>query len=197
MQNTLQNILQLIRESGEDAIVNNPAIPNDSNNAVMGEAAHAVLDTMQDSLASGNVQGLMGLFQQNNPQAIMTNPISQQMQNGFIDRVADKFGISRQTAMTIAAVVIPLILRTLVKRTQSNDPNDSGFDIGDLITNLTGGASQRSGGLDIGQLISQFTGGQQQNDGYDIGDLVRQISGGAGQPQSRGVLDDLIRGFFR
>ncbi len=200
MQNMLQNILQLIRESGEDVVVNNPAIPEESNNAVMGEAAYAVAGTLQDALANGNVADIIGLFQQSSPQNVMSNPLSQQMQNGFIDRIADKVGINRQTAMTIASVLIPLILRTLVKRTQSNDPNDNGFDIGDLIGSLTGGRQQGGGGLDIGQLIGQFTGGGQQPEqsgGLDIGDLIRQVSGAASRSDNRSGLDDLIKGFFR
>jgi uncharacterized protein YidB (DUF937 family) len=199
----LENILQMVREFGENEVVNNPAVPNEHNNAVMSEASMAVAGTLQQALANGNVNDIMSLFNQgDNGSDVMANPISQQMQNGFIDNITSKLGIDGNTASGLAGSLLPMIMNTLVKRTNSQAPEDSGFNLNSLIGSLTGGGGQGGGGLDIGGLINQFTGGgggstnQNGGGGFDIGDIINQVSGGAKQDQGGGGLANIIQGFF-
>lgn len=194
----LENILQMVREYGETEVVNNPAVPNEHNNAVMSEASLAVAGTLQQALANGNMQDLMGLFQQGQEPDVMANPLGQQMNSGFIESITSKLGIDSKTATGIASSLIPLVISTLVKRTNSDAPEDSGFNISSLIGSLTNGG-QGGGGLDIGGIISQFTGGgqgQQGGGGFDLNDIIEKVSGGAKQQQGGGGLADMIQGFF-
>ena len=186
----LENILQMVKDFGENEVVNNPAVPNEHNNAVMSEASMAVAGSLQQALANGNVTDLMNLFNQGGgEQDVMANPISQQMQSGFIDNITSKLGIDGNTANGLAGSLLPMIMNTLVKRTNSQAPEDSGFNISSLIGSLTGGGGQGGGGgLDIGGLINQFTGGGGQSGGgqgggggLDIGGLINQFTGGGGQ----------------
>jgi len=51
---------------------------------------------------------------------------------------------------------------------QTNDPNNSNFNIQNIIGSLTGGGGQQAaggGGLDIQGILSQFTGGGAANAG--------------------------------
>lgn len=188
----LEQIMQLIRDAGEQEVVQNSEVPNEHNNAVMGEAAQAVAGTLQGALANGNLQEIMSMFDGDDDQVLAANPLSQQMQGSFADSVTQKLGLNKQTAMKIGAVLIPIVISQMVKRTRSQHSNDSAFNIGDLIGSLTGG---RSGGLDIGSLVQQFTGGGQQQHG-GLTDVIAQLTGGARQQQQSGGLSDLITNFF-
>lgn len=192
----LDQLLQMVKEYGENEVVQNPAVPNEQNNAVMSEASYAVAGTLQQAIANGNVQELMGLFQQEDN--VMSNPLAQQAQGSFVENITSKLGIDGNTAKGIAASLLPMIMQTLVKRTNSAAPEDSGFNISSLIGSLTGDGQQ--GGLDIGNIISQFTGGGNSGGGgLDLNNIINQVKGNnEQQPGNSGAggLMDMIQGFF-
>lgn len=193
----LDNLLQLVKDFGENEVVNNPAIPNEHNNAVMGEAGMAVATTLQQALANGNVQEVLAMFQQGDAD-VMNSPLAQQAQGSFLDNITSKLGIDKGAAAGVASSLLPMIMNTLVKRTNSQAPEDSGFDLSSLIGSLTGaGQPGGQGGLDIGGLINQFTGqgGQGGSGGFDLNNIINQVKGGDNQGGGAG-LGDLIQGFF-
>ncbi|MCU0334597.1 MAG: hypothetical protein MUF62_06045 [Chitinophagaceae bacterium] len=193
----LDNLLQLVKDFGENEVVNNPAIPNEHNNAVMSEAGMAVAGTLQQALASGNVQEVLAMFQQGDAD-VMSNPLAQQAQGSFMDSITSKLGIDKGAAAGVAGSLLPMIMNALVKRTNSQAPEDSGFDLSSLIGSLTGGGQPGGqGGLDIGGLINQFTGqgGQGGAGGFDLNNIINQVKGGGNQGGGGG-LGDLIQGFF-
>lgn len=63
------------------------------------------------------------------------------------------------------------VLQGLVHKT--NDPNDSSFDMQNILSTVTGG----NGGFDIGGLINQFSGGSNQQSGGGILDTVKGLFG--------------------
>jgi hypothetical protein len=186
----LENILQMIREFGQQQVVENPDIPNENNNAVMAEASRAVTGTLQQQVTSGNTGGLMDLFRNNDPQEIMKSPVAQNMQSGFIENITSKLGINKNVAAGLAASFIPMILGKLVNRTNSNAPEDSGFNLNDLVKSFTGG----SGGHGFGNLVNQFTGNQ--NGGNNPGNLAANTGNVSGEQEQQGGLNNLINDFF-
>jgi hypothetical protein len=186
----LDNILQMIREFGQQQVVENPEIPNENNNAVMAEASRAVTGTLQQQVASGNAGNIMDLFRNNDPQEIMRSPVAQEMQTGFMDNITRKLGINKNVAAGLAASFIPMILSKLVHRTNSNDPADNGFNLNDLVKSLTGG----SGGHGFGNLVNQFTGNQ--NGGINPGNLATNAGETGGDQGQQGGLNNLINDFF-
>ena len=80
---------------------------------------------------------------------------------GLAQVCRNKFGLEQGAASGIASSLIPTVLQSLVHKT--NDPNDSSFNIQNLIGSLVGGGGQQQpaggGGLDIQNILSQFTGG--------------------------------------
>lgn len=189
----LDQLLQMVKEYGENEVVNNPAVPNEHNNAVMSEASYAVAGTFQQAIANGNVQDVMSLFQQEDQ--VMNNPLAQQAHGSFVDSITSKLGIDSGTAKGIAASLLPMIMQTLVKRTNSQAPEDSGFNISSLIGSLTGGG-QPGGGSDIGNIISQFT-GNGNSGGFDLNNIINQVKGNnEQQPGNSAGLMDMIQGFF-
>jgi hypothetical protein len=195
----LENLFQLIKDYGQEEVVNNPDIPNEHNEAVMAEASHAVAGTLQQALAQGNMQEVMSLFNSNSSAQIMSSPVAQNMQAGFMDNITNKLGINKNVAIGLAATLIPMVISKMVKRTRSTAETDNGFDLGNLISSLTGGQRSGGGGFDIGSLVSQFTGGGPSNGagGFDLGDIISQVTSGANQQQSAGGLSSIISNFFR
>jgi hypothetical protein len=211
----LESLIGLVKEYGQQQVVENPEVPNEYNESVMAEASYAVAGQLQQALANGQVQDVASLFDNDDDDAIMSNPLAQNMQSGFVDNITSKLGINKNVAIGLAGTLLPLVISQFVKRTRSTAPQDSGFDLGGLIGSLTGGGGN-AGGLNIGSLISQFTGGGgQQQGGLDIGGLINQFTGG-GQPggqggfdmgnllnqlqngarENQGGLSDMIKGFF-
>jgi hypothetical protein len=186
----LENILQMIREFGQQQVVENPDIPNENNNAVMAEASRAVTGTLQQQVASGNTGSIMELFRHNDPQEIMRSPLAQNMQSGFLENITSKLGINKNVAAGLAASFIPMILSKLVNRTNSNDPADNGFNLNDLVKSFSG----VSGGHGFGNLVNQFTGNQ--NGGSNPGNLAANKLDVSGVQEQQGGLSNLINDFF-
>ena len=75
----LENLFNLIKEAGQEQVVENPDIPNEHNDAVLAEASHAVAGTMQDALANGQGEEIQKMFESNSSAQIMSNPVAQNM----------------------------------------------------------------------------------------------------------------------
>ena len=165
----LENLFNLIKEYGKEQVVDNPDIPNEQNEAVMAEASHAVAGTLQSELANGNMGDVMKMFGSQSSSQIMSNPVAQNMQLGFMENITNKLGIDKNVARGLAATLIPMVISKLVKRTNSTAEADSGFNLNSLIGGLTGGG----GGMDFSNLLRQFTGGSNDNSGgFDLNNIA-------------------------
>lgn len=203
----LENLLNLIKEHSTDAVINNPAIPNEKNDAVIADATHSVADGLQGVLAGGGLQSVLSLFSNNNNSrgnGLLSNPIVSNIISSFTNKLTNNHGIAADQAGGIASSLIPSVLNSLINRT--NDPNNSSFNIGSIISSLTGGGNSQtnSGGFDIGSLVSKFAGGglDANNDGHvDLDDLISKVTGGAKQQQAQssagGGLMDIISGLMK
>lgn len=188
----LDQLVQLVRDSAQETVVANPAIPNEQNDAVIGEASHSIASGLQEALASGNVKDVMGLFNSNG-QVDSSNPVVNNIAGNLIGSLKEKFNLNGSTAAAIAGSLIPSVLGSLVKKT--NDPADNGFSLDGIFSSLTGGSTQ---GLNLGGLLGKFAGGlDKDGDGdVDLQDMVGMISNGAKQQQGSGGLGGLLGGIF-
>ncbi len=156
----LENLLDLIKQNAGSAIISNPAIPNEHNDAAVSMAGSSIMDGLKNMIASGNTQDVVSLFNHQGGD-IANTPAAQQISGGFIQNLMGKFGLGEGAASGIAASLIPMVLQKLVHKT--NDTNDNSFDIQGIIGSLVGGGGQQQaaaggGGLDIQGILSQFTG---------------------------------------
>ena len=176
----LENLLDLIKQNAGDAIVNNPAIPNEHNEAAIAEAGSSITDGLKKMIADGNVSDVAALFNHQGGD-IANTPAAQQISGGFVQNLMGKFGLGEGAASGIAASLIPMVLQKLVHKT--NDPNDSSFNIQSIIGGLVGGggaqqpAAAGAGGLDIQGILSQFTGGGNAGGGGGIMDTLKGLMG--------------------
>ncbi len=211
-----EQISALVKEYGEDAVVNNPAIPNEENNAVLAEATNTITGGMQNMLAGGGLQDIISLFtgggtaDKNTTQAgggiagLLKNPLVTMMVGHLIGKLTRKFNMSHSQASQVSNDLIPNVLNGLITRTRSADPSDKAYDLNDLIGTLTGGkVATAGGGFNFQGLLNQLTGGNTGggNGGLNIQDIISQVTEGAQQNQeqqakSGGGLHDLIKSFF-
>lgn len=212
----LEQISELVKQYGQETVINNPDVPNQENNAVLAEATNTITGGMQNMLAGGGLQDIISMFtgggnnNQSNTQSggiggLLKNPVVSMMVGHLISKLVGKFNMSPAQASNISNNLIPNVLSGLVNKTRSNDPANDAFDLNDLIGSLTGGntATSGSGGFNFQDLVSQFTGGGGNGNGggFDLQDIISQVTKGAQQNQEQqakggGGITDLIKGFF-
>lgn len=143
----LENLKQLVTESAQDAIVNNSEVPNEHNEAAIQAASGSIFDTLKDQLSSGNIGSLVDAFKGGN---VANSDVAQQATSSFTDKLAG-LGINAESAKNIASSLIPGILDKFVSKT--NDPNDSSFDIKDVLSKISG----PDGKFQLSDLTDLFT----------------------------------------
>jgi hypothetical protein len=151
----LENLINLIREQAGDAVINNSAIPNEQNEAVIAQAGQSVTGGLQSLISQGNIQQLLSLFQGNSA-SVQNHPAVQNMSTGFIGQLMEKFGLNQSAAAGVASGLIPNVLQSLVQKT--NDPSDSSFTLDGIVSHLGG-----SGGIQ--GLLGGLTGQQTESTG--------------------------------
>jgi uncharacterized protein YidB (DUF937 family) len=142
----LDNLINLVKEHAGDAIVKNDAIPNEHNEAAIITTANSILDTLKSQATSGNLGGIMEMFKNNGT----SNSLSSSISNNVIGEFTKKFGMDSAPASSIASSLIPKVMESFTKKT--NDPNDSSFNLQDVVKNIGGDAGGMLGGL--GKLLN-------------------------------------------
>ena len=209
----LDKLFDLVKGFAGDAVVNNPDVPNEHNDAVVAEATNTVAGGLQNMVAGGGLQNIISMFsgggqQQQGGSGILNNPIVNMMIGHFASKLMSKFGLGTSQASSVANSLIPNVISSLINKT--NDPNNSSFTLDNLLHTLTGGQStqvaqdqQNSGntGFSFQNLIGQFTGGDQQSGGGGgLMNIISQVTSGAQnaqQTQGGGGLMNIIQGFLK
>lgn len=138
------NLLSLVKEHAGDAIVNNPAIPNEKNDEAIDTTTNSIVDTLKSQITSGNISSITDLFKGGNVNA---SSVSASVQNNVVSELMKKFGVDNVQATGIAQKIIPTVMEKLVKKT--NDPNDKSFDLNGIMSSL--------GGADAAGMLGKIT----------------------------------------
>lgn len=182
----LQQLTDLVKENAGSFIDNNSDIPADKKEEVFQVAGASLADGLKSVLSHGGVADVMKLFSGNAD--VSQNPVTQTASQSFTDRLSSQLGVNASQAGGLAASIIPMILGKLVNKT--NDPNDKGFDLQDMLNQFSGG---KTAGLDVGGLLNKFKAGlDKDGDGdVDLNDLTNMFGG------SGGGLGDKLKGLFK
>jgi hypothetical protein len=160
----LDQLLKLVEQNAGEAIVNNKAIPNQFNNAAVKEVASNIFNGLQGQVAQGNMQQVVSMFKGQNVSSLSNNPMVSNMITQVAGNFAQKFGVSPQVAQSIAANLLPQVMNQFVNKT--NDPNDSDFDLQNMMRSFSGNQ-----GLDVGDILGKATGGKSGGIGDVLGNL--------------------------
>lgn len=184
----LEQLLNLVRDNAQDAVVNNQAIPNEQNDAVIGEATHSITDGLQQALAGGGFKNVLQLLggQAGNAES---HPVVNDISNNFMNSLMSKFGMDGSQAQSVAGSLIPTVMNKLIHKT--NDAGDSSFDLQGIFNSLTGG---KTSGLNLSSMLSSFGSGlDKDGDGdVDMQDVMGMLGGG----QQGGGLGGMLKGFM-
>lgn len=172
-------LTELVKQYGGDAVVNNANVPNEHNEAVMEEANGSILNGLKEMVASGNVGDLAGMLSGKTP-IDMNNPVVSELAGKVTGNLGEKFGLSQEAAGSVAGGLIPQVLSGLVNKAQ--DPNQPGFNVQDIIASISNG--QGGGLMDMVTKYGGMVGLDQDGDGQvgmsDAVAAVTKKSGGLG-----------------
>jgi len=136
----LENLLNLVKEHAGEAIINNPAIPNEHNDAAINTTAEGIMDHLKNLVSNGGVENIMGLFS-GGSNAI--NGEVSKMGGNIATNLMNKFGIDSSQASGIVNMLLPQVINSLISKT--NNPNDNSFDVQSIIGSLMGGGESLGG----------------------------------------------------
>lgn len=193
----LAQIMELVQQQAGSAIVQNPAVPNDKNDATTMVAGESLQNGLQQLLSGGGVKQIMDLFSGKTPVS-NDNPAVQQISGNVVSDLMNKVGLSGDQAGNVASSLVPNALQDLIQKVK--DPNNSQFQIQDIFNQLSGGATQ---GLNLQGLLQKFQNGlDQDGDGdTDFQDLIAAFSSKSNNTNSTnsssgGGLMDSLKGLF-
>ena len=204
-----EQLLKMVTDQGQEAVVQNPDVPNEHNEAVLHETTNSITSTLQGLLGGGgnSAAQVLNLFSPQNANSNLSgHPVSQAISGNLVSTLMSKFGIGGDKAGGIASMLIPIVLNKLVGGANNNAAaGGGGLNIANIFNSLSGG---NTSGLNIGNLVSQFGGNalDKNHDGkVDLADLVAAFSG-AGQQQAQqpqqpqqggGGIMDALTGLFK
>jgi hypothetical protein len=200
----LDKLIQMITQQGQNDVVNNPAIPNEYNNKIIGEAGSSIFSVLQSVLAGGGLKQILRLFSGrnrgigggNNLSDMMNNPVVQNIIESFSGRLTQQYNLSPETAQSVGTSLIPQVLNQFAQKV--SDPSDASIDMNGVIQSLTGGQAT---GTDFNQLANKLSAsGDTDGDGdVDLQDIIGSVSGAAKQQQQKpgGNVMDMIGGLLR
>lgn len=144
----LEELMNIIQNKGQDAVVQNPAVPNEHNEAVLQSAGGSIMDTIKGMIANGQGDQVTQLA--GNP----SHPATQQMQQNFADNIMQKFGINGGAAKDIAASLIPSVLAQL----KGGNNGSGSFDLSSVSSMLgkTGLDKDGDGDVDLKDVTKMF-----------------------------------------
>lgn len=143
----LENLIQLVKENAGEAIINNPVVPNEQNDAAIEATAGSIFDSLKNQFTNGGgMEMITGLF--NGSGDASSNPVSGNVSNDAIAGLVKKIGLPEGAAAGIVSQLVPKVMDILKSKT--NDPNDNSFDLQSIIGSFAGG--------DSGNLINKVKG---------------------------------------
>ncbi|MFN8289201.1 MAG: hypothetical protein U0U70_02970 [Chitinophagaceae bacterium] len=212
----LDQLLNIVKQSGQEIVVNNPDIPNVNNNEVMADATNTITSGLKNVLAGGGFENILDLFRGGGVNTggaggLLKNPIVTMMIGYFISKLVSKYKMNPTAASNVANSLIPNALSGIISET--NNPDNPGFTLDGLIGSLTGGGGSQPGGTSgssvLQDMLDSLTGGGGTTPvagakGFDLQDIIGGLTRKAqnsfqdeqNNPQAGGLLD-MIKGFFQ
>ena len=192
----LEQLTQLVKQFGGDAVINNQAVPNELNDKVLKATENDIFGSLKGLLASGNADAVTDLFQGNNASKA-SNPVVEVITNQVAGNLMNKFDLDKSAASSVVTKMVPQVLGSLIGN--AKDPNYKGFEVSDLVGSLMGGDKGANSGmankigamlldqngdgkLDLQDALAAFSGSDNKktstkDDGF-FGDLLGKVMGG-------------------
>lgn len=213
----LDQLINIVKQMGQNTVVKNPDVPNEHNQEVMADATNTIASGFKNVMAGGGLQSIIDLFRGGgNPSGnkssgvggLLKNPIVMMMVGHFISKLVTKYKMKPAAASNVANNLIPGSLEGLIEKTK--DPANPNLDMDGFLNSITGGQKTdeaeemetKSSGSPLQDILEKFTGGDNNGDGkVDLQDLVsrftRKSQNSMQDSGGGGGLMDMIKGFLR
>lgn len=187
----LDQLLKIVQDSTQQAVVENDQIPNELNTQVQQEIAGSIESGLTSALSSCNIGGIMELFGSGaKQQNVSGNPIVNMINDQISKALSQKFNLSPAVANMIAASAVPAIMAKFTQKVA--DPQDNSIDMNRLVGGLLGGGGNAQpnqsqvGGLNFNDLLTDFATGKKSQS--DLAGLAGQLLSGGQQKSGSGGL---------
>lgn len=160
----LENLEQLVRENSQELVIDNPQVPNEQNEQVIQAASSSITDVLKGQNGSGGIADLISSFTQGNG----GNPL-EQITSNFTDKLSG-LGINAETAKSVGASLIPMIMAKVFNK--AADPNDSSFNLQDILGKVAGGAD---GKFDLNDVKDMFGSAKDGAEGEGLLDKLKGL----------------------
>lgn len=130
----LENLISLVKENAKQAIIENPAIPNEQNDAACETAATSIFDSLKNMIGNGGIESVTQLFSNNGENQ---GTVVKEISGNVAGELMNKFGLENSAANGIVQSLVPTVMGQLTSKT--NDPDDNSFDLKSIVGSLTGG----------------------------------------------------------
>lgn len=188
-----EQLTQLVQQFGQQDVVENAAVPNEHNEAVMSEASASIIDGLKNIAAQNGGSALIGKLFEGTNASDATNPVVAMITNQLSGSLGQKLGLDSAAASGVAASLIPKVLGALVGG--AKDPNNSQIQLNDVIASITGGGANAGGLMEMVTKYGGMVGLDQNGDGkVDVADAMSAISGKSGS--SGGLLGGIFGKLF-
>ncbi len=175
--------MNLVQQQSGQAVVQNAAIPNEKNNAVMQTITESIMGGLGQQAQGGGLGSLLGMLT-GGGQGAQDNTVTNGVQQHVEQSLMQKLGISPAVAMSVASAVVPMVLSKLMHK--ASDPNDNSVDGNSIM-----GAATGNQGVDwMGMAGSAMADGK-----LDMNDFMR-IAGQQGGGGGGGGLGGMLGGLF-
>jgi hypothetical protein len=112
-----EQLMSIIRQAGQQQVVNNPAIPNEYNDQVMNEAGSSIVGGLQQALSGGGLAQIMKLFGQEGSEkgisSLLSNPLVQNIISQFTGKLSGQFNLDQTHASQVSSNLILRCYRSL------------------------------------------------------------------------------------
>lgn len=173
----LEQLMGLIQDHSQQAIVKNPAIPNEKNQDAMQTIMSAVTNGLKGQAQNGAgglgaLTSLLGGQTGLNASTLMSNPIVANIAQQAITSLMQKFGLDKTAAAGIVSQVLPNVMNSLI--TKTNDPNDTSFNLNDITGAFADGQFDMN---DVKNIAGKFMSGN-SGTSEGIGGMLGGLFGG-------------------
>lgn len=140
-----ETLMNLVQQNAGSAVVNNPAIPNQQNNAVIETVTQSIMHGLGQQAQGGGLGNLLNMFTGGGGGNVTDHPVTAGVQDNVQQDLMGKLGISPQVASMVASAIVPMVLNKFMHK--AADPNDNSVDAGSLMGMLGGGNGGGLGGM--------------------------------------------------
>jgi uncharacterized protein YidB (DUF937 family) len=151
----IDQLLKIIQENSQEAIVKNKNIPDNLNQGVQMELMNSIESSLSSALTSGKTNEVMELFGKSaKNQNISGNPLIKMITQNAVENLSKKFNLPPAMVSTLANNLIPQVLGKFAKQTA--DPKNPSIDMNQVIGALLG--KKQPQGVDFNELLEKFAG---------------------------------------